>query len=321
MFKVENYLKLVKDVKEDSELIIEDCGKVCNSLTGIFVVLEEDKLEDLLSYVEVDLQNPTYVYNMLQKNPQKGMNCLLRMLHLNSYTVEFIKLFGDVQLILDMFNVDSKASEEEENAPNLNFAAATAIVDNADNTVSGATDTFSNIMTPPIVNEDKSEVEKYTDIISEENGNRVYDESTPSTFSSNNIFTETEEASDVSKYSDVQENPDENTTNLTGGEITDNSSGSVEEEPVNMLPVIPAEFNEMLLMLRAMSAKMGIIDMNNDDVMNEDDIHKAKMYINAASATTVRDGVIAVLDSAMTKEELRAITIFMSKFISFMREV
>lgn len=328
MFKVKDYLDLTKEIDEEKEIVIEDCGAVSSALQGISVVLEKEKIPALLSYVEVDLQNPTYVYNMLQKNAQKGMSCLLRMLHLSSYTVEFIKAYDGEQAILDLFK------PEDDPVPDLNFAAFTnaAVVDTADKApaVTDAVHLVNDASTEPVV-------------FAEEHGDRVYNEKTPETLANENVFmtkpvvnedaqstaTAREESAEEDNTKDSVEDVkavEESVNEVIMGEDETADTGSRDEEhpsEVNnsYMPVVPAEFNEMMLMLRAMSVKMGILDASTDDVMNDDDITKAKMYINAASATTVRDGVIAVLDKATSPEELRAVTLFMSMFISYMREV
>lgn len=328
MFKVKDYLDLAKEIDEEKEIIIEDCGDVSSALQGISVVLEKEKIPALLSYVEVDLQNPTYVYNMLQKNAQKGMSCLLRMLHLSSYTVEFIKAYDGEQAILDLFK------PEDDPVPDLNFAAFTtgAVVDTADKApaVADAVHLVNDASDEPVV-------------FAEEHGDRVYNERTPETLANENVFmtkptvNEDAQSTDTAEEGSVEEGNTEDTVKdvktveepvneviVDAAEIVDTDKQDEEHSSEinnSYMPVVPAEFNEMMLMLRAMSIKMGILDANTDDVMNDDDITKAKMYINAASATTVRDGVIAVLDKATSPEELRAVTLFMSMFISYMREV
>lgn len=294
MFKVEQYLLIAKKDVETDSFIIEDCDKTEASLSGLQVVLPKEKLPDLLVFVESELQNPTYVYNLLNKNTVMGMNLLANMLKLKSYTCEFIKVHGGVQEILDLF----KPAEEVKPAEIPSF------VNFGNVAVSDSMDTSAVVQS-------SSNIEEMT-----EETDTVISDSIPEVIVENPVEPQIED-----NFAKITGEPEVIAEDVKTEEVLENSHKEVvEADEASQLPMTK-EMSDMMLMVRAMAVKMGIIEVDSAEVMNLEDLQNAKLYLNELAATTVRDGVIAVLDRANSREELEAVTTFMAMFISYMKEV
>lgn len=302
MFKVNEYLEIVKEYKEEESFLVETCATYCNDLSDCYVILKKDKLSDLLTFVENNLQNPTYVYTLLNKNTVKGMDLLKSMLKISDYTVEFIKHYDGVQGVLDTFkpNVDT---EPEKPAP---LAFTTPVVNDSAVTVyDESTPEVLSSTTPDVLDEQDAGWEPKTPVEEE-------------------IITEVAEPTEISdsvEIGTVSEEIFEKTEETKTETVVEETYNQVSEQESKMPAIITPEMGELMLMIRAMAAKMGVTDDEQKEVMNEDDILAAKMYLNEMAAVTVRDGMIAVLDSAKTKEELSAVTTFFSMFIKYMKGV
>lgn len=300
MFKVERYLLLVKDTGSIDCFQLEDCGKYQESLEGIHVVLPKENLNPLLDFVENELQNPTYVYDLLSKNTVKGMDLLANMLKIASYTNEFIKHYGGVQEILDLFKVTGEESEQQ--ALFNPTVSLTGLSDSADNNNLAADSTVT--MSDDNDTNNSETVVQHT----------VEDSTEPSMESDNS--SETTSTNEISDNSEVLPfNTGAPETKEESKEIYKQTNELVESPGGSQADALDA----MLLMIRAMATKIGVLDEDETSVLTQEDILHAKLYINEIAATTVRDGVIAVLDKAQSKEELKAITTFMAMFISYMR--
>lgn len=299
MFKVEHYLLLVKDVESIDCFDLEDCEKHQEGLNGIHVVLPKENLDLLLNFVENELQNPTYVYNLLTKNTIKGMDLLANMLKISSYTNEFIKHYGGIQEILDLFKV---VKEETVEQPLFNPTVSLSdLSDSADNS-NAAGDSVNTKNSEYIVANNTAMSNSSEDYIdtSVEPDNSCELECANKTSINSEVLTSN------TGMSETQEEHIK-TYNQTNELMNSEESLSA--------PI----FDDMMLMIRAIAAKIGVLDEDDTPVLTQEDILYAKLYINEFSAASVRDGLIDVLDKAQTKEELKAITTFMAMFISYMR--
>lgn len=299
MFKVEQFLLIKKKGVALDCFHIEDCGDTEAELSDFEVILPKEKLPELLSFVETETQNPTYVYNLLNKNTVKGMSLLANMLKISSYTCEFIKAYGGVQEILDLFKPadNSKPAEdtEKDTAQFFDFQHF-SVTDSVD-----ASDTVEPSNTTPEV-----ETDNIADIDS-----------------ASEVKSTMPDVKDEESSTNSQNDADleENAATVKTEEISENSHNYVDESEARNQLMIPQEMSDMMLMLRAMAVKMGVLENDTSEVMNLEDVQNAKLYLNELAATTVRDGVIAVLDKASSREELEAVTTFMAMFISYMKEV
>ena len=270
MFNVEKYL-LISNEKVTDDYLLEKCGNYAKDLEGYYVILPKSNINNLLKFVETELQNPTYVFNLLGKNPIKGMDLLANMLKINSYTDEFIKHYGGIQEILDLFKPASATTE----VPHVDFK---------------------------LPENDSVEEQSVTES----------DNVDMQTTDFREVIPESENLAEESNISSVSETSNDK----------ENSYNKETEEECKVPAIAPTqEMMEMMLMIRGIAAKLGITEDTSSDVMNPDDILHAKLYINDFAAPTVRDGVIAVLDKAETKEELVAVTTFMRMFVQHIKEV
>lgn len=249
--------------------------------------------------MENELQNPTYVYNLLTKNTIKGMDLLANMLKISSYTNEFIKHYGGIQEILDLFKI---VKEETVEQPLFNPTVSLSdLSDKADNgNIVGDSANIKN--SERIVADNTAAADSTEDYI-----NNSSEPDNSCGLECNN------ETSVNSVVLDANTGMSETQEELLKTYNQTNELMSREES-------LPApKFDDMMLMIRAIAAKIGVLDEDDTPVLTQEDILYAKLYINELSAATVRDGLIYVLDKAQTKEELKAVTTFMAMFISYMR--
>lgn len=312
MFKVNEYLEIVKEYKEDEAYLVESCADYNNELAGCYIILKKSKLPDLLTFVENNLQNPTYVYNLLNRNTSKGMDLLKSMLKISDYTVEFIKHYEGIQGVLDIFKPVAK--EAEKPAP-LNLGTP-VITDSAVAVYDESTPDILSNETPAVMVEQDANWET-TVTSQEEKSSTVTDIGENSDSSPAEKIEETASADSTEVITSVAEPVEESKTETGAVESYNNVTDEENQVPAVFTP----EMSELMLMVRAMAAKMGITDDEQKEVMNDNDILAAKMYLNEMAAVTVRDAVIAVLDSANTKEERAAITTFFSMFVEYMKGV
>lgn len=262
MFKVEENLQLTRLVTPDS-YVIEDCKNFVPELEGFYVCLPKSRIDAIKNYMEGQ-PNSSFIIKTFENNLVNGLNLLLKLEKVSSYTDEFVKFYGSTQGIFDAFSA---------------FTASESVTEKSDDALETAAQEIENI---PM----RDNLESTTE--SEE----------PADFVDESIFNNIQGATDTSNN---EESDAENSNKM--GSISQNNEA----------------FDELLLMIRGMACKLGVIDYDDSKILTIQEVKQAQLYISKFSEATIVEAVKGALSLVETREDLVAATRFMELFAMYIQ--
>lgn len=263
MFKVEENLQLTRLVAPDS-YVIEDCKNFVSELEGFYVCLPKSRIDAIKNYMEGQ-PNSSFIIKTFENNLVNGLNLLLKLEKVSSYTDEFVKFYGGTQGVFDAFSA---------------FTASESVTENSDD------DTL------------ETAAQEIDDIPKREELEFATESEEPADFVDESIFSAIQNSAE------------------------DSNSVESDAESLNKLGSISQNneaFDELLLMIRGMACKLGVIDYDDSKILTIQEVKQAQLYISKFSEATIVEAVKGALSLVETREDLVAATRFMELFAMYIQ--
>ena len=158
--------------------------------------------------------------------------------------------------------------------------------------------------------------------IEEESVTENETEETIADFVDDSIFSDMNTTEDkVEEYKPVfTEAPVNNTPTASMEEPVINNAQPMEANELYNAMTANSNAEEMFLMLRAISAKLGIMDYDDEQVLSKADMRNAQIAVRTLAPIVVQEAMMGALGLAESKEDLAAVTRFLELFYSYIRE-
>lgn len=307
-------LEIKKVPEQETDLVIESCIEFEPALDGLFICCAKNNLGRVIEIAK-DCRHGDYCATILGHGKPKGFDALAGLLKINSYTQEFVDSYGSVQRLLDgLFGEEVITGDVEIEAELVDVEAS------PDSDVVEFVQIAEKGVQPT-----QSERDIYADICLDV-------QSTPADYVpafTGVVMDSVDVANDVAGVEERQEEinsvvaPDAARLISQTGGVQSDVYNKVEESEDCVTSKDEVQLNqadEMMLILRGIAVNLGIAEFNDDEILSKEDLADAQKYVSNLSSATTREAFIGVFSMINTKEDYRAITNVLTKFIQYLNK-
>lgn len=322
VFDVASNLVLTKHPDEVNGNIVEECIKIEPELKGFYVCFPDERLNAVKEYITQHLHGSQikFCISTLEKDSASGLRMLSTIEKMKSFTEQFIDYYGGVQEILDIFSeveaqlaVDSDArsvpADYLEEFGDYDAQTTTSKQDNYEDTnVIGSQESATNSNSEIDYNYNYNQLPQNL-----ENQTREYE--------SNSYSYVNTDQSNSAPYYDISNTGQQQNNNVEYPPMAYDGYYSYPMMP-GFYPAVActessAEMEELMTMVRGIAERVGVVSSEDHECLSLDDLMLAQDYVNSLPSSTMREAFVAVIGSATTEADRKAVSIILQMFIQY----
>lgn len=324
VFDVASNLVLTKHPDEVNGNIVEECMKIEPELKGFYVCFPDERLSAVKEYITQHLHGSQikFCISTLEKDSASGLRMLSTIEKMKSFTEQFIDYYGGVQEILDIFSeVEAQLAMDND----ARSVPADYLEEFGDYDAQTTTSKQVNYEDTSVIGSQEPTTDSNSEI--DYNYNYNYDqlpqisENQTREYEPNSYSYVNTDQSNSAPYYDVSTAGQQQNNNAEYPPMACNGYYSYPVMP-GFYPTVAyaepsTEMEELMTMVRGIAERVGVASSEDHECLSLDDLILAQDYVNSLPSSTMREAFVAVIGSATTEADRKAVSIVLQMFIQY----